>query len=153
MNILKLFSIRQVNVHLLSRTKEEVLEEIVEILARNGKIPDPAVLLQGLLKREQHYSTGIGDSVAVPHARIDNLSEPVLFVGLSPEGIDFNASDGNPVHVIILFVTPVTHVEIGLKILANVARIISRTGFVDKLMHATSNEDLYDLLKHSVLTA
>ncbi len=70
--------------------------------------------MEDLPGREIRGSTGIGDGIAIPHARISELKEPVLFVGLSRRGIDFSSLDGKPVQLVVLFLTPLLESELHL---------------------------------------
>jgi mannitol/fructose-specific phosphotransferase system IIA component (Ntr-type) len=82
---------------------------------------DAAEVCDGVLVREQLMATGIGNGLAVPHARLRGLAMPVVTVGLSCAGIDFDAPDGTPAHVIFLILTPVHDDGAQLEILADIA--------------------------------
>ena len=82
---------------------------------------DAAEVAEGVLVREQLMATGIGHGLAVPHARLRGLTTPVVAVGLSTAGIDFDAPDGSPAHVIFLILTPVHDDGAQLEILADIA--------------------------------
>jgi mannitol/fructose-specific phosphotransferase system IIA component (Ntr-type) len=138
-----------VNADLKSSTREAVFAEILDILVANNKINDKGPALQALLDREQHGTTGIGNSVAVPHARLESLSDPILFVGISKQGIDFASLDGNPARIIILLLAPVSDIGTSLKILANIARMINDKYFTNQLMQASTGQELYAVLKQS----
>ena len=89
------FANRQlVQAHLKSHTKEEVISEIVDQISVCKKIKNKEEILEQILEREKQGSTGIGNGIAIPHARIEDLKEAVLFVGLSKRGIDFASVDG-----------------------------------------------------------
>ena len=83
MKISELVNKNLVEVNLKSRTKDSVFSEIVDCLYKNKKIKNKKAILGDLLGREKRGSTGIGDGIAIPHARISELKEVVLFVGLS----------------------------------------------------------------------
>ncbi len=110
-------------------------------------LKDKKQILESLLKRERLGSTGVGGGVAIPHARIAELKEAVLFVGLSRRGINFSSVDGKPVQLVVLFLTPLLESELHLKILSKVATLFDNRVFVGQLMQCSSNEELYHLLK------
>ncbi len=151
MKISELADKNLVEVSLRSRTKEAVILEIVDCLYRNKKIKDKKAFEEELLGREKRGSTGIGDGIAIPHARITGLNEVLLFVGLSRRGIDFSSSDGRPVHLIVLFLTPLLESELHLKILSKVAQMLNDKAFIKRLLGCSSNDALYRTLKQDVI--
>jgi potassium/sodium efflux P-type ATPase len=149
MRISELVDKNLVNAHLKSHTKEAVLAEIVDNLYRCKRIKDKKEVLRALMEREKKGTTGIGNTFAVPHTRMEGLKEVVLFVGLSRRGIDFSAIDGKPAHIIVLFLTPLTESGTHLKILSKLAAMLGDRVFVSKLINARENEELYNVLKQS----
>lgn len=136
-----------VEINLKSHTKEAVLLEIVASLYKNRKIRDKKAVLDSLVKRESLGSTGVGDGIAIPHARIEELKEPVLFIGLSRKGINFSSVDNKPAYLIILFLTPLLESSLHLKILSKVAELSNNKAFINRLREAYSNNDMYRMLK------
>ena len=136
-----------VTVNLKSHTSESVISEIVDYLYKNRKIKDKKEILESLLKREKLGSTGMGDGVAIPHARISNFKDAILFVGLSKRGIQFSSIDGRPVHLVVLFLTPLLESSLHLKILSKLATLLSNKVFTGQMMQCSSNEELYQALK------
>jgi magnesium-transporting ATPase (P-type) len=138
---------RLVTAHLKSHTKDEVLAEIVNQIGVSKKIKNKKEVLEKILEREKQGSTGIGNGVAIPHTRIEDLKEAVLFVGLSKRGINFSSIDGKPVHLIVFFLTPLLESGLHLKILSKVGMRLNNKVLTDQLMHCTTNEELYHVLK------
>lgn len=138
-----------ITANLKSHSRDHVISEVVDQLYQNRKIKDKKQILESLLKREKLGSTGIGDGIAIPHARIADLKDAVLFIGLSKRGIDFSSIDGNPVHLVILFLTPLTESELHLKILSKIAQLQSNKFFISQLLQCPSDNELYSLLKQS----
>lgn len=100
-----------------------------------------------VLTREAMMATGIGNAVAVPHGRIAALARPVVAVGLSQEGIDFDARDNQPARMIFLILTPVHDDGAQLKILAEIARRFSAAPAVGEAMSVRSFTEFLALLK------
>lgn len=140
-----------VTVNLKSRTRESVLSEIVGTLCVQKKIKDSKAVLQMLTEREKRSSTGIGKSVAIPHARLEDLKEVVFFVGVARQGIDFYSADGQPVHLIVLFLTPLAESGTHLKILSKLAAMFVDSVFLNELINAPTDEELCAILKQSPL--
>jgi potassium/sodium efflux P-type ATPase len=134
---------------LKSRTKEAVLGEIVEHLYKHKKIRNREEILQALIEREKKGSTGIGNGLAIPHARIEGLKEVVFFVGIARRGIDFASVDGKPVQIVVLFLTPVGESGTHLKILSKLGATFRDKVFVSELIDARTNEELFNILKQS----
>ena len=91
-----------VKVPLESVDKEECLEEMVDLLVRSGRISDRQEALQALMQREAQATTGIGKGIALPHGKIDSISELVVALGTSKEGIEFDSVDDELVHFVVL---------------------------------------------------
>src|SRR5690606_25048642 len=84
---------------------------------------DAAAAAQAVLNRERVMGTGIGHEVADPHARLDGLKRPFLVLGHSPEGIDFDAPDGEPAHLVFLLITPRDDAAVQLQVMGQIARL------------------------------
>jgi len=89
-------------IDLKSRTKGDVLRELVDVAAKRPEVTDPEEFLQAMLERERIISTGIGIGLAMPHVKIPSVKDFVLVVGRSTQGIDFDALDGHPVHIVAM---------------------------------------------------
>lgn len=87
-------------------SKEAALKKLVRTMYRKQKINNPKILLHTLLEREKLGSTGIGHSIAIPHTRSLMVSKLTLLYARSIKGIEFDATDGKPVHLIFLIVAP-----------------------------------------------
>jgi magnesium-transporting ATPase (P-type) len=131
-----------VSVDLKSHTAEEAIAEIIDYIEVARKIKHKEEILQKVLERERSQSTGLGGGVAIPHARIEGLKEPLIFVGIARHGIDFGSPDGRPVHLIILFITPLAESETHLKILSQISSMVQNKGLVERILSAGSREEL-----------
>lgn len=89
-------------IDLKGRTKDAVLRELVDVLAKRSEITDPADFLKRILEREKLISTGIGIGLAMPHVKIASVTDFVLAIGRSTHGIDFDSLDGHPVHIVAM---------------------------------------------------
>ncbi len=137
----------QLNASLKSTTSEGVILEIVDQLYKCRKIKDKKQVLESLLKREKLGTTGIGNGVAIPHARIAELKEAVLFVGVSKQGIKFSSLDGKPVNLVMLFLTPLLESELHLKILSKIVSLLNNKVFTSQLLNSPNNDELFRLFK------
>jgi Kef-type K+ transport system membrane component KefB/mannitol/fructose-specific phosphotransferase system IIA component (Ntr-type) len=105
---------------LRARGAEAAIGELSELMARARHLPSKP-LTEGFLARERALSTGLPNGVAVPHQRWEELGAPVIALGISRRGIDFNTSDGLPVHLVILILTPSQDRQSQLSILGEIA--------------------------------
>lgn len=147
MNISSLINKNLLSVNLKSRTKNDVLPEIVEQICKYRKVSKyKGEFLKLLFEREEKGTTGMGNGIAIPHARSENINEIFFFVGVSKEGINFDAVDDQPVHLIFLFITPFSESGTNLKILSKIASLAKNTAFVKKLVSAQTSDNLYHIL-------
>lgn len=132
---------------LKSQTKKEVLKELVQVLSTSHKAKDSASILEALLEREELGSTGIGQGIAIPHGKSDSVSGVVAALGISKRGIDFDALDGEPVHIFFMLIAPSKSAGIHLKILAKISRLLKDKFFRQALREAKSSQDALKLIK------
>ena len=130
---------------LRAESKREVLAEFARAAAADLGIPADAVL-DALSGRERLGSTGIGDGIALPHARVPQLSEIVVFFGRSPRGIPFDAVDKRPVHLFCVLLAPVTAGDGYLATLATLSRLLQRAELRAELLQTDTAEGLHRLL-------
>jgi PTS system nitrogen regulatory IIA component len=131
-----------------ARDRTGVLREMAARLeARHAPGLDDS-LLDKLLKREELGTTAIGKGVAVPHCRAKGLKAPALLLGLSPDGVAFDAVDGKPSHVFFLLVSPEDNPGAGLRLLAAIAGLVRRSrGLSSKLIKAPTPEAIIGVLQ------
>jgi mannitol/fructose-specific phosphotransferase system IIA component (Ntr-type) len=122
--------------------------ELVEQLVFSGKLPlsHKADILTSLRAREDQVSTGIGTGVAIPHTFSDELEEVVAIFGRSKAGIDFQALDQGPVHLIVLFIVPRKDYPLHLRTLAAIAKMFTNSEVRRQLIAAESSEDVLAIL-------
>ncbi len=126
--------------------KKGVLEELVTPIARiAGTNHDN--LVKVLMDRERLGSTGIGEGVGIPHGKLNEIESLFLGFGLSHKGVDFESMDGQPTHIFFLLITPENSTSLHLKLLARISRILKNEPFKEKLINATSSNEIYSIIK------
>jgi PTS system nitrogen regulatory IIA component len=138
---------------LAGRTPEAILAELCRPLSPGVGAPH---LHQALLEREKSGSTGIGDGVAIPHAKVAGLPRIVTSFGRSKTGIDFGAIDGKPTHFFLAVLTPeadvgvqVVGVQVSgvqLELLARISLIFNTRAFREALLQAPDATEIYRLI-------
>jgi PTS system nitrogen regulatory IIA component len=127
-------------------TKLAVLEELAAPLVPGQEGLDLDTVVEVLMERERLGSTGIGDSVAIPHGKLPELSGLKVAFGRSLKGVNFDSVDGKPSHLFFLLLAPVNSAGLHLKALAKISRMLMSAAFRENLMQAANAEDLYQLL-------
>jgi mannitol/fructose-specific phosphotransferase system IIA component (Ntr-type) len=135
-----------VKVPLESVDKEECLEEMVDLLVRSGRISDRQEALQALMQREAQATTGIGKGIALPHGKLDSISELVVALGTSKEGIEFDSVDDELVHFVVLLLASTAATGSHLRTLVEVARLVEVPGFFRKALDCKTSSELLDLI-------
>lgn len=124
------------------------IEELVEHLVVVGSLPVEwkEELLEALKSREEQVSTGIGYGVAIPHTFSERLEKVVVVFGRSTKGIDFSSVDGEPVHLVILFIVPKKDYHLHLQTLAAIAKMFTNGEIRRLLGRASTSEEVIEIL-------
>jgi PTS system nitrogen regulatory IIA component len=146
MKILDALPKEAILVDLKAIDKKGVLEELVIPVAKIAGISSEE-LVKVLMERERLGSTGIGHGIGIPHGKIRGLESLILGFGRSQKGVDFDSMDGLPAHIFFLLITPENSTGLHLKLLARISRILKDDLFKDKLLHATSRDEIYSIIK------
>jgi fructose-specific phosphotransferase system IIA component len=128
--------------------KEGVLRELVTLAAQTGKITDEMSILKAVRERENLCSTGFENGAAIPHPRQghpDIVKELVAVFGRSTQGIDFEALDEKPVHLLFLLCAPTDSEH--LRALAKLSRFLKKEAVRTKLLEAKSAEDIMAVIQ------
>jgi len=131
-----------------AKGKAEALEALVERLAQSPAVGDRDALRRAILEREAIMSTGIGQGIAIPHARLASVTEFVGALGLSREGIAFGAFDDKPVHIVLMIAGPERHREY-LQILASVTLALKRETNRRRLLEIGTSEAFAALVQET----
>jgi mannitol/fructose-specific phosphotransferase system IIA component (Ntr-type) len=129
-----------------SVTKHEALEALIAVMGQHEAITDCEAFRRAVHERESIMSTGIGDGVAIPHVRIPEITEPVLGVGVVPEGVEYGTLDNQPVHVMVLFATPEGSEKEYLGLLAQVMLGLRNQELYRALVDCKTTEEVQALL-------
>jgi len=128
--------------------KDGVIREMVENLRKAGFFPgsEPDDIVKQIMKRELLGSTGIGRGVAIPHTKHTGVDKLVGTVAVSKGGVAFESLDGEPVHVLVMLISPQDRPGDHLRALENVSRTLKDDAFVRLLRTAESRDDIWALL-------
>lgn len=145
MNISEFITADFIKTGLESDDKDEVFEEMVDILVRNRGYDREAVLT-AIREREEKMSTGIGQNIAIPHGKTDSVDGLVGVIGTSVSGIDYESLDDEPVHVVFMLLAPFDSAGPHIKALQRIAVLMKDRGFYKRIVECGSSQDLYQIL-------
>lgn len=134
-------------IDLKNTAKAGVLEELLSALEKAGQVAEKGKILEALLEREKLGSTGIGQGIAVPHTKTDQIESLVGALGISQKGVDFDALDGEPVYIVFLVLAPSKATGIHLKALAKIARLLKDRVFRNSLKGARSSAEALNIIR------
>ena len=147
MKVLEILDVSTILPDLKSATKKDVIAELCELLKANGKIKDAGTVAEALMEREKLGSTGIGQGVAIPHGKSDAAEGLVAALGISKRGVEFEALDGEPVHLVFLLVAPPDSTGNHLKALARISRLLKDKFFRQALKEAKSPDEIQKIIQ------
>ena len=136
-------------IDLAATSKDAALVELVDAAARSAVVGDRAALLHAVREREGKLSTGIGLGIAVPHARIDSVSEFVVVVGRHRAGLEFGSIDERPVHIIVLIAGPREAKMPYLELLAQLSKRLKLEDVRKQIADGATPEGVVELLVSS----
>jgi len=145
-NVLKYISPDHITTDIQSSEKTELIRELLKIPDRKGLIPDHDTALQALLDREETMTTGIGEGIALPHAKIPGISNIIAVIGVKKEGIDYQAMDNKPVHLIVLILSPAADPVPHIQFLAAITKLLSNKERREKIIESSASR-IYQIIK------
>jgi len=128
-------------------SKRQALQQLIDTLSTNSVVGNIDELTEGIFKREEMMSTGIGLGVAVPHVRLKSIKKPIMAVGISKSDItDYESIDGKPVRILFMILAGLgQHVE-HIKTLARISGFVKDNHLRNSLLSAASSESIYQML-------
>ncbi len=147
MQLADLLSIERIRIPLEGGTKDELLRELVSVLAEDDGIGDRDVVLQAVRDREAILSTGIGHGVAIPHGKSPVVPELRMAAGRTATPVDFDALDGQPVQLLFLLIGPESAAGPHIKALSRISRLVRREDLRERLVRAGSAREFLDALR------
>jgi nitrogen PTS system EIIA component len=147
MRILDFLSYDGIIASLKATSKDEALKELVDPVANANPQVDKAGLVRTLVDRENLGSTGIGGGVAIPHGKVDGLSQLVASFGRSTTGIDFHSMDNKPAYLFFLVVAPKNNAGDHLKALARISRLFKDPILKTQLQQAQTGDEIFKLIE------
>jgi PTS system fructose-specific IIC component len=126
--------------------KIEAIDALVDILYQAGKLTDKKLFKEAILKREEQSTTGIGEGIAIPHAKTAAVKQPAIAFGKSESGVDYESLDGQPAHLFFMIAAPEGANNTHLEALSRLSSILLNEGVRKSLMKAETKEEVLSII-------
>ena len=146
MRITDLLDKQSISLNGAPKDKKEALDQVVDLMAKSGKINDVEAYRQRVYAREEESTTGIGEGIAIPHGKCDAVTKPGLAAMVVKDGVDFDSLDGEPVHLIFLIAAPNTEDNIHLDVLSKLSVLLMDEQFTADLLNAKSVDEFLEIV-------
>lgn len=131
-----------------AQKKEEALAELATYLKKQKLINHEKEIIEKLLQRETLGSTALGEGIAIPHCKAKGIKSPILMVGISRNGVNFESPDGKPVKVFFLLITSPDDPSLNLQILALIAQLVKKSPELkSKLLAAEDAREALEIIR------
>jgi mannitol/fructose-specific phosphotransferase system IIA component (Ntr-type) len=147
MDISGMLAPERVILKLNSTTKREALIEIVQNLGTSNAVADIEALKTAILDREEIMSTGVGLTIAVPHAKLPSVKAFTLGIARSLKGIDYDSLDGQPVRIIVAIAAPDNDQNTYLRVLAAVMSVLREEDKRTAILEAATPEEILKVFR------
>lgn len=146
MRIIDLLAPESIRLDGRASDKNDALDKMVELMAASGKINDVSTYRKGVYAREEESTTGIGEGIAIPHCKSDAVNNPGLAAMVVPDGVEFDALDGQPVNLIFLIAAPNTEDNVHLDVLSKLSVLLMDEAFTAGLKSAGSVKEFLKVI-------
>ena len=149
MRIMNILDPKCVILPLKGKEKKEIIKELIDVLVQSRKIKekDKEEVFKSVMEREKLGSTGVGLGIAIPHGRTAAVDKLVGVLGISPEGVEFETLDGEPVHFVFLILSPLEATSDYLRAISRVARMFKDKFLREALKNVSSVEEVIKIIK------
>jgi len=146
MNLKTVITAESIDLHLKGSTKKAIINELLDILVRTGKIKDREAALNAVMEREEKMSTGMKHGIAIPHGKSAAIEDLVACIGISEAPVDFDSLDHVPCRIFIMTLSPVEKTGPHLQFLAEVSLLFKSSEKRDEILNAKTPEDVLKIL-------
>lgn len=146
MKITDLLSTEAIELHAEASDKKDILQKAVDLMCKTGNITDREQYLAAVYAREEEGTTGVGEGIAIPHGRCDGVSKPGLIAMVIPKGVDYEALDDEPVHLLFLIAANPQSGSAHIDILSKLSGMLMHEEFTDALKNAKTPEEFLKVI-------
>ena len=148
--ITNLLTLECINLNLKGQTKQEIIDEMVEILYQGGKLNDKEEYKKAILAREAQSSTGLEEGIAIPHAKTSAVKIPSIAFGLSKNGVDYESLDGEPSKLFFMIAAPANASDTHIEILSKLTTMLLDDEIREKLLEVKTEQEVIDILTSDI---
>lgn len=146
MKITELLTKSTILLNIEGRKKEDAIDQLVDVLFNAKKISNRSEFKAAILKREEQSTTGIGEGIAIPHAKTKVVKEAAIAFGKSVAGVDYQSLDGQPSHLFFMIAAPEGANNTHLEALARLSGLLMKQEVRDQLMKATTADEIINII-------
>ena len=146
MNLKTVLSAETISLHLKGSTKEEIINELLDILVAAKKIQDRDAAHAAVMDRENKMSTGMKHGIAIPHGKSPKIHDLVACIGISDKPVDFDSLDHEPCRIFIMTLSPVEKTGPHLQFLAEISLLFKSGEKRQEILNAVSAEEILNIL-------
>ena len=147
MKISDLLQVQSIALGRSLQDKTDAINQLVELMSQTGALSDAEKYKQGVFKREEESTTGIGEGIAIPHCKSSAVIRPQIVAMVAPDGVDYQSLDGEPAKLFFLIAAPNSEENVHLDVLAKLSAMLMDFEFTEKLIAAQSAEEFLALLE------
>lgn len=149
-NLLKVITSKCISTNLKGTTKDEIITEMVDLVAKSGAVTDRDQVLRDVFAREHTMSTGMQHGIAIPHGKTDGVTHMCTAIGIKKDGVDFESLDKLPAQIFIMVVSPKKTSGPHLQFLASITNILKNPGTIEKMLEATKSSEIKSIVRDCV---
>jgi PTS system nitrogen regulatory IIA component len=146
MNLKSILTTDTIDLHLKGSTKVEIINELLDLLVKAGKIQNREAAYEAVMDREQKMSTGMKHSIAIPHGKSITISDLVACIGISDKPVDFDSLDNEPCRIFIMTLSPVDKTGPHLQFLAEISLLFKSSEKRQEILNAKSPGEIIKVL-------
>ncbi|KDE61862.1 hypothetical protein FUSO4_10995, partial [Fusobacterium necrophorum DJ-1] len=139
-----------ISLELQSKNKADVIDELIGILDKAGKLNDREIFKKEILKREAQSSTGLEEGIAIPHAKTAAVKVPSIAIGISKEGLDYESLDGEVSRLFFMIAAAEGAEDTHIELLSKLSTILLEDEVREALLHAKSKEEVIQMLEEEM---
>ena len=146
MRITELLTKDTIQLHVSSHSKNGVIDELVSVLDQSGKLQDRDEFKKAILNREAQSTTGIGEGIAIPHAKTSAVKAPAIAFGKSEAGVDYESLDGEPAHLFFMIAATEGANQTHLEALSRLSSMLMDVDVRKALLNAGTEEEVLEII-------
>ncbi|AWK51919.1 PTS fructose transporter subunit IIC [Clostridium beijerinckii] len=146
MKIVDLLQKQGINLNFNPSTKEQCINELVDLMDKTGNLNDKEQYKKAILAREELSTTGIGDGIAIPHGKTSAVKKPALAAAICKDGVDYDSLDGAPAKLFFMIAVPDNNDNLHLEVLARLSTILMDEKFRTSLINCSDKDQFLKLI-------